>query len=92
MMVCKVNCKEEGAASYECTVTSKGQITIPKDLRKKYKLEEGARVLLIPSKEGIVLKHRVVELRRMRGMMKKEVNLQKASKFITELRKEWRLE
>jgi AbrB family looped-hinge helix DNA binding protein len=78
--------------AYESTVTSKGQITIPKDLRKKYKLEEGAKILLIPLEEGIVLKHRVVELRRMRGMMKKEVNLQKASKFITELRKEWRLE
>jgi AbrB family looped-hinge helix DNA binding protein len=78
--------------SYKSTVTSKGQITIPKDLRKKYELEEGATVLLIPSEEGIVLKRRVVELRRIRGIMRKEVNLQKASKFIRELRKEWRLE
>jgi AbrB family looped-hinge helix DNA binding protein len=78
--------------SYESTVTSKGQITIPKDLRRKYELEEGAKVLLIPSEEGIVLKHRVVELRRIRGIMRKEVNLQKASEFIKELRKEWRLE
>jgi AbrB family looped-hinge helix DNA binding protein len=77
--------------SYESTVTSKGQITIPKDLRRRYELEEGATVLLIPSEEGIVLKHRVVELKSIRGVMKKEVNFEKASKFIRELRKEWRL-
>jgi len=77
--------------AYESTVTSKGQITIPKDLRRKYDLDEGATVLLIPSEEGIVLKHRVVELKSIRGIMKKDVSLEKASKFIKELRKEWRL-
>ena len=77
--------------SYESKVTSKGQITIPKDLRRKYELEEGVTVLLVPSEEGIVLKHRVVELKSIRGIMKKEVNFEKASKFIREFRKEWRL-
>jgi AbrB family looped-hinge helix DNA binding protein len=77
--------------SYESTVTSKGQITIPKELRSKYELKEGARVLLISSEEGIVLKPRVTEMRAIRGIMRKEVDFEKASKFIKELRKDWRL-
>jgi len=62
-------------------------VVTPKGLGKKYRLEEGARVLLIPSGEGIVLKHRVLELKCIRGIMRKEVDLPKASKFIKELRK-----
>ncbi len=78
--------------SYESTVTSKGQITIPKDLRKKYELRRGEKVVLIPSGDGIVLKHRVNDLRRIRGVLREEVDIEKASRFIKKLRKEWRLE
>jgi len=76
---------------YESTVTSKGQITIPKDLREKYELKRGERVVLIPSKDGIILTHRFGEIKRLRGAMRKEVNLEKASQFIRQIRKEWRL-
>jgi len=37
------------------------------------------------------LNHRDVELKSIRGIMKKEVNFEKASKFIREVRKKWRL-
>lgn len=38
------------------TVTAKGQITIPANLRKQYDLEEGDRLIAVPTDYGIVLK------------------------------------
>jgi antitoxin PrlF len=38
------------------TVTSKGQITIPSSLRKRYEIGEGDRLLAVPTEHGIVLK------------------------------------
>lgn len=37
------------------SVSSKGQIVIPKALRKKYLIEEGARLLVKESERGILL-------------------------------------
>jgi AbrB family looped-hinge helix DNA binding protein len=37
-------------------VTKKGQTTIPVRLRKKYKIEEGTRLQVIDTEEGILLK------------------------------------
>lgn len=38
------------------TVSSKGQITIPSSLRKRYDLEEGDRMIVVPVEEGLMLK------------------------------------
>lgn len=38
------------------TVTSKGQITIPSSLRERYEIDEGDRLLAVPTEHGIVLK------------------------------------
>lgn len=38
------------------TVSSKGQITIPSSLRKRYDLEEGDRMMVVPVEDGLVLK------------------------------------
>ena len=38
------------------TVSSKGQITIPREVRKKFDLEKGDKVLFFSTKHGIVLK------------------------------------
>jgi antitoxin PrlF len=78
--------------SYQATITSKGQLTLPKDLRKRFHLEEGEKVVLIPLEEGIMLKHQLNPLRELRGILRREIDVQKASRFITEARKEWRLE
>ena len=40
----------------EVVVTKKGQTTIPVKLRKKYKIEEGTKLAVIDTKEGILLK------------------------------------
>jgi AbrB family looped-hinge helix DNA binding protein len=38
------------------TVTSKGQITIPSSLREQLGLEEGTKLIVVPTDYGIVLK------------------------------------
>ena len=38
-------------------IVSKGQITLPKDLRDKYNMSYGKSVILSDSGEGIIIKH-----------------------------------
>ncbi|MCD2201652.1 AbrB/MazE/SpoVT family DNA-binding domain-containing protein [Halobacterium sp. KA-4] len=38
------------------TVTSKGQITIPSQLRKQFGLEKGTKLMVVPTDYGLVLK------------------------------------
>lgn len=78
--------------TYSSRITSKGQITIPKPLRDKYHLREGELATLLPTDRGIMLRHEGEPLRALRGLLRKEVDIKKASRFIRELRKEWRLE
>ena len=40
----------------EVVVTRKGQTTIPAKLRMKYKIEEGARLEVVETEEGILFK------------------------------------
>jgi AbrB family looped-hinge helix DNA binding protein len=40
----------------EVVVTRKGQTTIPASIRKKYRIEQGTRLEVIDTKEGILLK------------------------------------
>jgi AbrB family looped-hinge helix DNA binding protein len=84
--------RSDAILSYEATVTSKGQLTLPKELRKRFHLEEGEKVLLIPVEEGIMLKHGLNPLRKVRGILRQELDVDKASAFIKEIRKEWRLD
>jgi len=73
-------------------MTSKGQVTIPKDLRDRFGLKEGEEVLMVPANGGILLKHRMNSMRSLRGLMREEVDLKKASAFIGKVRREWRVE
>ena len=41
---------------YEVVVTKKGQTTIPARLRKKFKIEEGTRLEVVETQEGILFK------------------------------------
>ena len=40
----------------EVVVTKKGQTTIPAKLRKKFKIEEGTRLEVVETEEGILFK------------------------------------
>lgn len=73
---------------YEATISSKGQMTLPKKLREKYRLEKGEKALVIPSSEGILIKHKTVSLR---GIWKGKGDPKEFEKAIRELREEWRL-
>ncbi len=38
------------------TVTSKGQITIPSRLRDEFRLEQGTKLMVVPTEHGLMLK------------------------------------
>ena len=68
---------------------SKGQITIPESLREQYELHDGEPIVLIPVENGIMVK-RGCDMKSLRGSIK-EIDVEKASKFIRKLRSEWRI-
>jgi AbrB family looped-hinge helix DNA binding protein len=41
---------------HEVIVTRKGQTTIPIELREKYRIEEGTRLAVVDTEQGILLK------------------------------------
>ncbi len=73
-------------------VTSKGQVTIPAKLRKKYNLEKGKKVVFVATDEGILIKPAFTELRKLRGILKESNIPEIMEETITKLRKEWRLD
>ena len=70
------------------TVSSKGQITLPKDLRDKYHLNYGERVILSDSGDGIIIRHGKGTLR---GMLKGKMDTEGFEKNIKDLREEWKV-
>jgi AbrB family looped-hinge helix DNA binding protein len=73
---------------YISKVSSKGQLTLPKDLREAYHLREGEAVILIAAKEGILLKHS--DDVSLGGLWKGLFDPEEAEKWIEELRSQWR--
>jgi AbrB family looped-hinge helix DNA binding protein len=69
-------------------VGPKGQVTIPKELREKYHLLEGENVIVVPSAEGVLIKHPPTSLR---GRLRGKINLQGLEEEIKQIRKQWRL-
>ena len=70
------------------TVSSKGQITLPEELRRKYHLREGEKALVSDAGEGVLIKHGRSTLR---GLLKGRVDTSRIEKDIRRLRKQWRL-
>ena len=59
------------------TLTSKGQITIPLDVRQRLKLEAGARVEFVESAEGeFLMRPAVADVRSLKGLLRKPANTQ----------------
>ena len=71
----------------EVVVTKKGQTTIPVKLRRKYKIEEGSRLEVIDTKEGILFKP-VKSIWYMIGAFAKYRTPEEAKKELDRLRHE----
>ena len=70
------------------TISSKGQITLPKDLRDKYHMSYGESVIVADSGKGIIIRHGNGTLR---GMLKGNLDTEGFEKDIEGLRKERKL-
>ena len=70
------------------TVSSKGQITLPKELRDKYHLSEGQTAIVLDAGEGILIKHGRATLR---GVLKGKIDLEGFEQDLRKLRREWSL-
>jgi len=69
-------------------ISSKGQITLPKDLRERYHLIEGEEAMILPTEEGVLIKHKRTSLR---GILSGKIDTKSFEKTLTTLRKEWTL-
>lgn len=75
---------------YTSRVSSKGQLTLPKELREAYHVREGEAVVLVPLEEGILLKHSGDV--GLSGLWAGLCTREEAENWIEELRSQWRLE
>ncbi len=69
-------------------ISPKGQITLPKEFRKKYHLKEGEEAMMVPVKEGVLIKHKRVS---MRGILAGKIDAEGFHEDIKKLREEWKL-
>ena len=72
-------------------ISTKGQVTIPKQFRDKFNIHPGDEVVLMMTDEGILIKPKLVRTNALRGLLKDEIDVEKASNFISEERKKWRV-
>ena len=74
-----------------CRISSKGQLTIPKEFREQLKLHEGDEVIIYIKDEGIIIKPKTRHLGMLRGLLREEITLNKAIEFIKSERQKWRI-
>jgi AbrB family looped-hinge helix DNA binding protein len=72
-------------------ISSKGQVTIPKEFREKLGLKEGDEVLVRLMETGLEISPIVYNFRMLRGLFKNEIDLDKAAEIIKNEQKKWRL-
>lgn len=70
----------------KATISSKGQITLPKILREKYHLNDGETVVILDSGDGVLIKHPQESLR---GLLKGKIDTDQFERELKKLRKEW---
>jgi len=71
----------------EVVVTRKGQTTIPAKLRKKYKIQEGTRLEVIETEEGILFKPKKSTIN-LAGSGAKHATPEEIKKLLDKLREE----
>lgn len=69
-------------------ISSKGQITLPKELREKYRLMRGEEAVILPAEEGVLIKRRKVSLR---GFLAGKLDVKGFEDDLKKLRKEWKV-
>lgn len=72
--------------SKSARISSKGQVTLPREIREKYHLKEGEEAMIIQTGEGILIKHKRVALR---GILSGKIEVKGFEKELEKLRKEW---
>ncbi|MDI9577269.1 MAG: AbrB/MazE/SpoVT family DNA-binding domain-containing protein [Thermoproteota archaeon] len=68
-------------------VTRKGQVTIPIELRRKYKIKEGMKIIFEDSTSGIILKV-IPRLQDLIGADAEKTDLQETIKILDKMRSE----
>ncbi len=74
--------------SKSAKISSKGQVTLPREIREKYHLKEGEEAMILQTNEGILIKHKRVALR---GMLSEKIDIKGFEKELDKLRREWTL-
>ena len=72
-------------------ISTKGQITLPKDFRDELNVKPGDEVFIIKTDEGILIKPKQSNLRALRGLLKDEIDIEKADDLIKQEREKWRI-
>jgi len=73
----------------EILVTRKGQVTIPVEYRKKYKVDKGARMLVEDTADGLLLKP-IQNLEEQAGIDAGKYDVKKLKMLLDRVREEWR--
>ena len=71
----------------EVLVTRKGQVTVPIELRRKYGIEEGMKMIIEDSTSGIILKV-VPKLEDLAGVDAGKITIEKAFEMLDKMRSE----
>ena len=71
----------------EVTVTRKGQITIPVELRRKFRIEEGSKVMVVEENGKIVVK-RLPSIFDLAGSGSGRGDVNELKKMLDEMREE----
>ena len=69
----------------EVVVRRKGQIAIPARLRRKYNIEEGTKLQVLDTKDGILLKRKLTTFH-LAGSGAKYATVEEMKKLLDELR------
>ena len=73
----------------EILVTRKGQVTIPVKYRKKYKIDEGVRMLIEDTADGLLLKP-IQNLEEQAGIDAGKYDVKELKMSLDRVREEWR--
>ncbi len=70
-------------------ISTKGQLTIPKEFRDKLNLHSGDEVILYIKGDRMIVKPKIAHLGMLRGLLREEIDVEKADEFIQSERKKW---
>jgi AbrB family looped-hinge helix DNA binding protein len=73
----------------EILVTRKGQVTIPAEYRKKYKIKKGVKMLVEDTSKGILLKP-IQSLEEQAGIDAGKYDVKELKASLDRMREEWR--